>query len=100
MALEDLKLPRLPTDRLTEKQRRVLTGAYTMGYYEVPRKTSIEQLARIYGLAPSTVDIDLRRAERRFLLKCLGKLDTIAPASHEPIEPGFKVEGEALLRSM
>jgi len=54
-------------NRLTEKQLHVLTMAYRMGYYDVPKETSIGQLARMFHLAPSTFDVELRRAERRLL---------------------------------
>jgi predicted DNA binding protein len=59
--------PHSPLSRLTEKQRRVLLTAHKLGYYEVPRKVNLELLAEQLGLAYSTVDVQLRRAERRLL---------------------------------
>ena len=41
--------------------------AHTLGYYDVPKKISIVQLAETLDLARSTVDVQLRRAERRLL---------------------------------
>ena len=52
---------------LTEKQQRALITAYTFGYYDVPKKISLVQLAEKLDLARSTLDMHLRRAERRLL---------------------------------
>jgi len=50
-------------NRLTEKQRRVFTTAYNLGYYDVPRKIGLVQLAERFDLALSTLDVLLRRGE-------------------------------------
>ena len=74
VSLEDAKFPwRTPLGRLTEKQKRVLTLAYRLGYYDIPKKTSIEQLAEILKIAPSTLDVELRRGERRLLVNVLSE---------------------------
>ena len=59
--------PHSPLNRLTEKQRRVLITAHNLGYYEVPRRINLVQLAERLDLAYSTLDVQLRRAERRLL---------------------------------
>jgi len=59
--------PHSPLNRLTEKQRRVFMTAHNLGYYEVPRKISLAQLAERLHLAHSTLGVQLRRAERRLL---------------------------------
>jgi predicted DNA binding protein len=59
--------PHSPLSRLTEKQRRVLITAHNLGYYDVPRKINLVQLAERLDLAYSTLDVQLRRAERRLL---------------------------------
>ena len=59
--------PHSPLSRLTEKQRRALITAYTLGYYDVPKKIGLVQLAEKLDLAHSTSDVQLRRAERRLL---------------------------------
>jgi len=56
-----------PLNRLTEKQRRVFITAHKLGYYDVPRKIRLEQLAERLDLAHSTLGVQLRRAERRLL---------------------------------
>ena len=60
-------LPHSPLSRLTEKQQKVFITAYTFGYYDVPRRISLAQLAERLDLAYSTLDVQLRRAERRLL---------------------------------
>jgi predicted DNA binding protein len=52
---------------LTEKQRKALITAYILGYYDIPKKISFVQLAERLDLSRSTVDMKLRRAERRLL---------------------------------
>ena len=59
--------PHSPLNRLTEKQRQVLIMAHNLGYYDIPRKISLVQLAKRFDLALSTLDVLLRRAERRLL---------------------------------
>jgi len=59
--------PHSPLSRLTEKQRRALITAYTLGYYDVPKKIGLVQLAEHLDLAYSTVEAHLRKAERRLL---------------------------------
>ena len=68
VSLADAKFsPHSPLNRLTEKQRRVFIAAHNLGYYDVPRKINLVQLAEWLDLAYSTVDVQLRRAERRLL---------------------------------
>ena len=60
-------LPHSPLSRLTEKQRKVFVTAYALGYYDLPRRTSLAQLAEQLDLAHSTLDAHLRKAEQRLL---------------------------------
>ncbi|MHA1691930.1 MAG: helix-turn-helix domain-containing protein [Candidatus Heimdallarchaeaceae archaeon] len=52
---------------LTEKQRQAIELAMQKGYYEVPRKTSIQELAKHAGLSFSTFQVHLRKAEKKLL---------------------------------
>lgn len=52
---------------LTERQAEVFQRAVKMGYYEIPRQTTHEELANELGCAPSTIDEHLRKAESRVL---------------------------------
>lgn len=60
-----------PLNFLTEKQRRVLTTAYKLGYYSLPRKTNTEQLAKKLNLHKSALAAHLRKAELRLVTEIL-----------------------------
>ena len=49
--------------KLTEKQARALLAAYEAGYYEFPRKATTEQVSFSLGIARSTFEQHLNRAE-------------------------------------
>jgi predicted DNA binding protein len=63
--------PTSPLNRLTEKQRETLIAAYKLGYYDIPRKITSEQLAKKLGLVDSTVVEHLRKAEKRLMAQIL-----------------------------
>ena len=65
--------PNSPMGRLTEKQRRVLVTAYRLGYYDVPRRISSEELAKKLNLVKSTFSAHVRKAERRLLSDLLSE---------------------------
>lgn len=52
---------------LTARQREVLETAYELGFYEVPREASTEEVAGELDLDPATVAEHLQRAERNLL---------------------------------
>ncbi len=54
-------------DGLTDRQLEVLRTAYDLGFYEIPKQTSTEQIAAELELDPSTVSEHLQRAERNVL---------------------------------
>lgn len=64
-------LPESPLSRLTEKQRQVLTTAFKLGYYDLPRKIGSDELAEKLGLCNSTFVAHRRKAERRLLAEIL-----------------------------
>ena len=76
----DLLLERLgdyrggPTalEALTERQREVVETAYAMGYFEVPRAASTEEIAAELDLDASTVSEHLQRAEHNLLARLVG----------------------------
>jgi predicted DNA binding protein len=55
--------PSSPLSRLAEKQRRVLNTCYNLGYYDVPRKISSQQLAA--KLKISSSDFIKHRGRRK-----------------------------------
>lgn len=52
---------------LTDRQREVVRTAHSLGYYDVPRSASTEDVARELDLDPSTVAEHLQRAERHLM---------------------------------
>jgi DNA-binding CsgD family transcriptional regulator len=52
---------------LTDRQLEVFRTAVDLGYYEIPRRATHEDIADDLGCAPSTVDEHLRKAESRVL---------------------------------
>jgi hypothetical protein len=62
-----------PISRLTQKQQNAIALAFRLGYFDTPRKVSVEQLAEKLGLASSTLAVHLRRAERRLLAEILNE---------------------------
>jgi hypothetical protein len=60
----DLGRPPIPP-RLPRRQREALTVALELGYYEVPRTASREDVAERLDCAPSTASEHLQKAERR-----------------------------------
>ena len=63
--------PASPLNQLTEKQREVLIAAYKLGYYDIPRKITSEELAKNLNLVDSTVVEHLRKAEQRLITHIL-----------------------------
>ena len=59
--------PERPLDELTDRQRQVLRTAYDMGYYEVPREATTDEVAASLSVDSSTVTEHLQRAERNLL---------------------------------
>lgn len=65
--LTDYRGPDDDLDALTARQREVLEAAYELGYYEVPREATADEIARRLDLDRSTVTEHLQRAERNLL---------------------------------
>ena len=59
--------PNYPLDDLTARQREVIERAWEMGYYEVPKEVSADEIAADLELNSSTVNEHLQRAERNLL---------------------------------
>jgi predicted DNA binding protein len=54
---------------LTEKQRNALNLAIKNGYYNIPRKISVEELSKIAKLSFSTFQVHLRKSESKIISK-------------------------------
>ena len=73
VSLTDARFPPgSPLGRLTERQQKVLIMAYRNGYYDLPKRVSSEELARVVGVRASTLVVHRRRAERRLLAELIG----------------------------
>lgn len=60
-----------PLDCLTDRQRRVITSAYELGYYDVPKKINTSGLAEKLGIRGSTLAMHRIKAEHRLLAEIL-----------------------------
>jgi HTH DNA binding domain len=56
-----------PLSKLTVKQRQALLTAFALGYYDVPRRISSEDLSRHLNADKSTIVEHLRKAERKLI---------------------------------
>ena len=52
---------------LTKEQERVLRLAFDLGYFDVPKRVNLEKLARRLEVSKATLDVMLRRAQRKIL---------------------------------
>ena len=74
LSLTDARFsPDSPLSRLTEKQRRVILSAFSLGYYDVPRRVSSEVLAKRLNIREPTLVMHRRKAERRLLAALVGE---------------------------
>jgi hypothetical protein len=53
--------------KLTPRQRQMLLTAYALGYYDVPRRISSDELSKHLKVDKSTIVEHLRKAERRLI---------------------------------
>lgn len=56
-----------PGDGLSDRQREALRTAYEMGYFNIPRKTSLKAIAAELDISASSVSERLRRAQMQLI---------------------------------
>jgi len=56
-----------PGDGLTDRQHEALRIAYELGYFDIPRQASLEDVAAELDIAPSSVSERLRRAQTQLI---------------------------------
>lgn len=56
-----------PGDGLTNRQHEALRTAYELGYFDVPRRTSLEEIAAELDISASSVSERLRRAQTQIV---------------------------------
>ena len=59
---------------LTERQDEIIRTAFENGYYNIPKKTTIEELAKIINISKSTLAEILQRAERKVIWQHFNKI--------------------------
>ncbi|MCU0860345.1 MAG: helix-turn-helix domain-containing protein [Thermoplasmata archaeon] len=59
---------------LTVAQERVLQMAFELGYYEIPKKITLEKLANRLEISKATLDVMLRRAQRKLVASHIGEV--------------------------
>lgn len=69
--ISDYTGPTTALDTLTDRQREILETAFDLGYFEVPRNVSTDDVAAELDLDHSTVAEHIRRAERNLLSELL-----------------------------
>lgn len=67
------RLPGLHETVLSDRQRRAVHAGLELGYYDVPRTASHEDVAAAIDCAPSTAAEHLRKAESKLLHAVLGR---------------------------
>lgn len=60
-------------ERLTDRQRQVLTEALDIGYYDEPRSATLEDVAEAVNLAVGTAAEHIRKAEATLVRYALGE---------------------------
>lgn len=61
--------------KLTEKQRKALRTAITLGYFDIPPRISTKSMAEKYGIARTTFEECVRKAEDKILKALLPYLE-------------------------
>ncbi|ELZ27044.1 bacterio-opsin activator HTH domain-containing protein [Halogeometricum pallidum JCM 14848] len=56
-----------PGDGLTDRQHEALRVAFELGYFEIPRRTSLQQIATELDISASSVSERLRRAQTKLI---------------------------------
>jgi hypothetical protein len=56
-----------PGDGLTDRQHEALRIAYELGYFDIPRQASLEDVAAELNISPSSVSERLRRAQTQLI---------------------------------
>jgi len=72
LGIEQLETtPERPDYGLTEPQREALVAAFVHGYYDHPRETSLENLAKLLDISPAAASGRLRRGSARLVEEIL-----------------------------
>ncbi|MEM4912339.1 MAG: helix-turn-helix domain-containing protein, partial [Metallosphaera sp.] len=64
----------IPINDLSDRELKILSLAYDLGYFDYPRRIKAEELAKIIGIKQSTLIYHLRRAENKIIGYFIKKL--------------------------
>jgi len=56
-------------DEITYREEEILKIALEKGYFDFPKRIKLEELAKLFGIAPSTLSEILRRGQKKVLEK-------------------------------
>ncbi len=59
--------------QLTVRQEEIIHIAFEKGYYDMPKKITIDALARMFKVSPSTLAEILQRGERKIIMQYFNK---------------------------
>ncbi len=59
---------------LTKAQEHVLAMAFELGYYDIPKRVNLAKLAERLEISKATLDVILRRAERKLVAEKVGQI--------------------------
>lgn len=59
---------------LTKKQDVIMRMAYSLGYFEIPKKVTLDQMAIRAQISKSTLDLILRRAQKKLIADYVGSI--------------------------
>ncbi|ELZ52680.1 MULTISPECIES: helix-turn-helix domain-containing protein [Halorubrum] len=79
-----------PGGSLTERQREVLFEAVDRGYYDVPRETTLTEVADHVGIAKSTCSEVLQRVERTIVREFVDDLPRRPVGFESPEDDGIE----------
>ncbi|HIH01726.1 TPA: hypothetical protein HA259_06600 [Thermoplasmata archaeon] len=71
VVVEKVKVLRTARE-LTVEQEKVLQTAFDLGYYDIPKKIRLEDLAKRLNVSKATLDVVLRRAQRKVVASHIG----------------------------
>ena len=54
---------------LTNRQEEIIRAAFDKGYYDYPKKSTIEKLAKMFDISPSTLGEIIQRGEKKIVLE-------------------------------
>jgi predicted DNA binding protein len=60
---------------LTKRQEEIIRYAFEHGYYEVPKKITLEELGSAFDISKSTASVIIRDAEKKLITFCLQSND-------------------------